>query len=120
MTPLLTVLYLTISVSLNTSIIPDFKVTDDFFTIDSEVEIKSKLSKMKDQVLVDIAIPNDSKVGFEIYSDKGGIKHLWNAQTLSAGRHQLSLKLPELDQGRYLLHIKVDQELYKHIVYLSK
>lgn len=120
MTPLFTVLYMTCSL-LFTSI-DGALITDNYLisTFISEVVVKSKLNKSKDKVLVDIALPSDSTVGFEIYTDRGGIKHLWNAQSLHAGRHQLSLKLPNLDEGRYLLHIKVDEQLYKHIVYLSK
>ena len=85
----------------------------------SEVVVKSKLSEQRDKVLIDIALPEGGNVGFEIYTDTGSIKHLWNDQQLSAGRHELSLKLPLLQGGRYLLHIKVNEQLFKHIVYLS-
>ena len=84
----------------------------------SEVLIKSLLSDNSEKVYVDITLPNDADVGFEIYNADQEIQHLWHDQSLEEGRHQLSLTLPQLEKGKYLLYIKVGDETFKHLVIL--
>ncbi len=84
----------------------------------SEVVIKSRLSKDNNQVYIDITMPATQDVGFEIYDSEGKVKHLWNEQELHEGRHQLKLTLPELTMGKYLLHVKVGEKVYKQLVVL--
>ena len=43
----------------------------------SEVLIKSLLSDNSEKVYVDITLPNDADVGFEIYNADQEIQHLW-------------------------------------------
>lgn len=84
----------------------------------ADVVIKSRLSKDNNQVYIDITMPTTQEVGFQIYDDEGKIKHLWNEQELHEGRHQLKLTLPELTMGKYLLHVKVGEKIYKQLVVL--
>lgn len=84
----------------------------------TDVEVRSTLNRTQDKVLIDIQLPSDSEVGFEIYNGIGAIKHLWHTQSLDEGRHQLALTLPALEAGKYLLHIKVNDTVYKHLVFL--
>ncbi len=86
--------------------------------VTSEVLVKSLLSDNNEKVYVDITLPMHADVGFEIYDADEKIHHLWHDQSLDQGRHQLSLTLPQLEKGKYLLHIKVGDETFKHLVIL--
>ncbi len=99
-----------------TSEILDVVHYDIFYS--SEVLIKSLLSDDNEKVYVDITLPYNSEVGFEIYDADQEIQHLWHDQSLDEGRHQLSLTLPQLEKGKYILHIKVGEETFKHLVIL--
>ena len=82
------------------------------------VEVKSYLNEDRNKVFVEVSLPRSFGVGFEIFDENGKIQHLWNDQDLNAGKHKLVLALPDLLPGRYMLHIKVDDQLYKHLLYL--
>jgi len=94
------------------------EVSEHVNVFDTEVEVKSKLNNSNDKVYIDISLPETSEVGFEIYDASMKIQHLWHDQSLGTGRHQLSLTLPQLEKGKYLLHIKVGDETFKHLVIL--
>lgn len=94
-------------------------LVDHSYDIDnSEVLVKSLLSDNGEKVYIDITLPNNADVGFEIYDDDQDIQHLWHDQSLEEGRHQLSLTLPQLEKGKYILHIKVGEDTFKHLVIL--
>lgn len=89
-----------------------------YIIVTSDVLVKSLLSDNREKVYVDITLPKHADVGFEIYDADQKIQHLWHDQSLDQGRHQLSLTLPQLEKGKYLLHIKVGDETFKHLVIL--
>ena len=84
----------------------------------AEIEVKSVLSTDSEKVFVALSLPESFPVGFEIYDNVGKARHLWNHQQLEAGRHDLSLQLPALSPGKYVLHILVGTDRYKHLVIL--
>ena len=84
----------------------------------NEVVIKSEVAQNKDHILLDISLPLNGGVGFEIFNTKGMIKHSWRNQVLPKGQHKLSLGLPKLSPGRYWLYVYVDEKIYKHLVIL--
>jgi len=104
-------------ISLSTEI--DGDVPSSIYTHSDDIEVKSKLSKSQNKVYIQISLPSGADVGFEIYDQYNRIQHLWHDQPLETGSHQLALPLPDLSKGKYLLHIKVGGELYKHLVLIS-
>ena len=85
-------------------------------TINEEIEVKSKLGQKNDRVIVDLSLPADDQVGFQLATTTGDLQHGWNSQQLSRGRHQLSLPLPQLSSGPYWLHIQIGTTEIKHLL----
>ena len=88
--------------------------------VKTNVQVKSKLNKTKDKVLVQINLPNQEEVFFSLEDTFGITKHLWKKKALESGNHELGLPLPKLAKGKYLLQIHVGAETFKHLVYLPK
>jgi len=97
-------------------------VTTFLFTIHTpnEVTIKTLLSSDETTVYVNLSLPSDANVSFTLSSDSGESKHQWKKQILSRGAHQIALPLPILAQGKYLLLIKVGDNQYQQLVYLTR
>ena len=87
---------------------------------ESSVEVKSKLNKSGDKVLVQIQLPKQEEVFFSVEDQLGVTKHLWKKRALTQGTHSLGLPLPKLEKGKYLLIIHVGDETFKHLVYIAK
>ena len=85
--------------------------------ISGDIEVKSIYKIERGEVVVQINLPNDYNVGFELYDEDSVIQHLWHDQSLSEGPHLISLDIPELSAGKYFLHIRVGDETFKHLVY---
>lgn len=121
MNPLSVLLFIFITLSSHVGQASEMKLSDLSYSdniFSSEVLVKSLLSDNSEKVYVDITLPKLADVGFEIYDAQQKIQHLWHDQSLDQGRHQLSLTLPQLEKGKYLLHIKVGDETFKHLVIL--
>jgi hypothetical protein len=82
-----------------------------------DVEIRSEVTPEGDTMIIDIRISDHAGVAFELYDTQGDIIHLWHAQALKEGRHKLSLPLPQLSQGKYVLHVVVDDIIYKQLLF---
>ena len=86
-------------------------------TLSGDIEVKSIYKSERGEVVVQISLPDSYNVGFELYDDELVIQHLWHDQSLSEGPHLISLNIPELSAGKYFLHIRVGDEIFKHLVY---
>ena len=87
--------------------------------VDTDVVIKSSVSKDQTRVYVNMTLPSVADVSFSLADEEGDMKHHWKAQTLSRGRHNLALQVPLLAQGKYVLLIEVGEESYQQMIYLS-
>ena len=85
---------------------------------DPEVGIKSKLSNSGEQVLIQLELPNVAMVGFELADESMKTLHLWRSQTLEEGQNHITLNLPEIQPGKYLLSIIVDDQSFEHLVFI--
>ena len=86
-------------------------------TVSDAVEVRSTYKYEQAEVLIQIALPESHQVGFELEDTSGDLIHHWQDQSLGQGMHVISLEVPELDQGQYVLLIKVGEEQFKHLVY---
>ena len=83
-----------------------------------EVELKSIVSDDRSKVFIELKIPDEMLVGFELFDADNKIVHYWHDQTLATGSHFLKLDLPELSSGNYVLKTLIDNEEYKHLIWM--
>ena len=57
----------------------------------TEIELKSIVSDDRSKVFVELKIPEQKQVGFELFNAENKIVHFWHDQTLSTGSHFLKL-----------------------------
>ena len=86
---------------------------------EAEIELRSVVSDDFSKIFVEIDLPVQQEVGFELFTADNQIIHYWHNQPLDRGEHFLKLDLPTLESGRYLLKIIVSEDIYKHLVFIQ-
>ena len=97
----------------------DASVTNVFCGYDvTELSMKSKLSKGGERLLIELDIPQDDAISFELYDRDENILHRWDMQQLAQGEHQLSLPLPSLKKATYIVKLVGEKYELKHLLFV--
>jgi len=86
-------------------------------TTGTDITMKSKLNQKGDKLLVKIDLPEADIIFFELYSREGDIKHRWDPQELTSGKHDLALPLPTLLHTTYIVKMVGDKYELKQMLF---
>ncbi|MEL6389057.1 MAG: hypothetical protein AAFQ02_02780 [Bacteroidota bacterium] len=84
----------------------------------SETIMKSKVDDRRNYIWVDLELPVSAEVAFDLFTRKGMPVHRWTERPLEAGRSQLKLPLPLLDEDVYVLHLVGGPDPVRQLVIL--